>query len=304
MRIFVAGATGYVGSAIVRELLDAGHQVLGLARSDASAATLASVGIDVHRGDIDDLESVRAGAAAVDGVIYAANQHISETTDSAARARVELAAVEAIGAELEGTNKAFAVTSGVVGRTSGDLLTEETPALPNPITALRLPVETSVLAMAERGVRSSSVRLAPTVHGEGDSRGFTSILIGIARSTGVSAFVGDGSNRWPSVHRLDAATLFRLAIESAPAGTPLHAVAEEGVPFRGIAEAIGRQLQLPAVSMTADEASQHFSFLAPLVSLDSPASSALTREMLGWEPTHPGLVADLGQGHYFASKRI
>jgi nucleoside-diphosphate-sugar epimerase len=273
---------------------------VGLARSDTSAATLTRAGVEVHRGDIDDLDSLRAGAAVADGVIYAANKHISETTDSAARAQAELNAVEAIGSEVEGTGKPFAVTSGVVGRTPGRLFTEETADDPNNVTALRLPVEKSVIAMGERGVRSSSIRLAPTVHGHGDARGFISILIGVARATGVSAFVGDGSNRWPSVHRRDAAALFRLAVESAPAGTRLHAVAEEGVPFRDIAEAVGRQLKLPAVSLTAEEASRHFiGFLAPLVSIDNPTSSALTRERFGWLPTHPALIADIEEGHYF-----
>jgi nucleoside-diphosphate-sugar epimerase len=299
MRIFVAGATGYVGSAVVRELLDAGHEVVGLARSGASAAALAEAGADVHRGDIEDLDSLRAGAAKADGVIYAANKHISETTDPAARAKAELNAVEAIGLELAGTGRAFAVTSGVIGRAPGRLLTEETPDEPSPLTAPRLPVERSVLALSERGVRSSSVRLAPTVHGEGDARGFISILIGIAREKGVSAYVGDGSNRWPAVHRLDAATLFRLAVESAPAGARLHAVAEAGIPFKDIAEAIGRRLELPAASLTAEEAGRHFSFLAPLVSIDSPASGELTREHLGWRPTRPGLIADIEEGHYF-----
>jgi nucleoside-diphosphate-sugar epimerase len=299
MRIFVAGATGYVGSAVVRELLGAGHEVVGLARSDISAAALARAGAGVHRGDIEDVGSLRVGAAKADGVIYAANKHISETTDPAARAQTERNAVEAIGSELEGTNKPFALTSGVIGRTPGRLFTEETPDEPGTLTALRLPVEASVIAMGERGVRTSSVRLAPTVHGQGDARGFISTLIGIAREKGVSAYVGDGSNRWPAVHRLDAATLFRLAVESAPAGTRLHAVAEEGAPFLDIAEAIGRQLGLPAVSLTAEEASGHFSFLAPLVSIDSPVSSALTRERLGWRSTHPGLIADIGEGHYF-----
>ncbi|MFJ5307157.1 SDR family oxidoreductase [Streptomyces sp. NPDC088350] len=300
MRVFVTGATGYIGSAVVRELLEAGHQVLGLARSDSAADTLTRAGVDVQRGDIDDGDSLRAGAAAADGVIYAANQHISETTDSAARAKAELNAVDAIGAELEGTGKPFVVTSGVIGRTPGELLTEDTPAVPNLVTALRLPVELSVLALGERGVRSSSVRLAPTVHGRGDARGFISTLIGVARTTGVSAFVGDGANRWPSVHRLDAATLYRLALESAPAGTPLHAVGEEGVPFREIAQAIGRQLKVPAISMTPEEAGQHFvGFLAPLVALDNPASSALTQRRMEWRPTHPALVPDIEEGHYF-----
>ncbi|MFJ4633450.1 SDR family oxidoreductase [Streptomyces sp. NPDC088847] len=299
MRVFIPGATGYVGSAIVIELLRAGHQVVGLARSDTSAAALARAGVAVHRGDLGDLGSLRAGAAGADGVIFAANKHISETTDPAARAQVELHAVEAIGAELEQTGKPFVVTSGVIGRTPGRLLTEETPAVPSAVTALRLPVEVSVLAMGERGVRSSSVRLAPTVHGQGDVRGFISMLIGVARATGVSAFVADGSNRWPAVHRRDAAVLFRLAVESAPPGTPLHAVAEEGVPFRHIAEAIGRRLELPTVSVTAEDAVQHFGPLAPLVSIDSPASSALTRERFGWAPAHPALIVDIEEGHYF-----
>ena len=299
MRVFVTGATGYIGSAVVRDLLDGGHRVIGLARSDASAEALTSAGVDVHRGDIADLGSLRAAAERADAVIYAANQHISETTDSAARAQVELAAVQAIGAELERTNKPFVVTSGVLGRTPGRLLTEDSPAVPNPITALRLPVEQSVLALAKRDVRASSVRLAPTVHGHGDTRGFISTLIGIARSTGTSAFVGDGSNRWPSVHRLDAAVLFRLAMESAPAGTSLHAVAEEGVPFRDIAQAIGHLLNLPVVSLTAEEAGRHFAFLAPFVAIDSPASNAWTRQRMGWSPTHPTLLADIQEGHYF-----
>jgi nucleoside-diphosphate-sugar epimerase len=299
MRIFVTGATGYVGSAIVRELVEAGHQVVGLARSDVSAETLTRAGIDVHRGDIDDLDSLRSGAAAADGVIYTANKHISETTDSTARAKVELTAVEAIGAELTGTDKPFAVTSGVIGRKPGHLLTEETLTEPDVITALRLPVEQATLAMGEQGVRSSSICLAPTVHGEGDKRGFIPILIETARKTGVSAYVGEGTNRWPSVHRRDAATLYRLAVESAPPGTRLHAVAEEGVPFRAIAEAIAGQLQVPTKSMTPEEATHHFGFLAQLVSIDNPTSSKLTRERLNWQPQHPALIADMENGHYF-----
>ena len=299
MRIFVAGATGYVGSAVVADLIDAGHDVLGLARSDGSASILASRGIEAHRGDLTDLASLRAGAAAADGVIYAANQHISETTDSAARALAERDAVETIGLELEGTGKPFVVTSGVIGRTPGRLLTEDDDADISPLTALRLPVEASVLALADRGVRSSSVALAPTVHGVGDTRGFVSILIAIARDRGISAYVDDGNNRWPSVHRLDAARLFRLAIESAPAGTRLHAVGEEGIPFRDLAEAIGSRLGLPVVSIGLEQVPQHFSFLAPLVTLDSPASSALTKERFNWEPTHPTLLADIADGHYF-----
>jgi nucleoside-diphosphate-sugar epimerase len=241
MRVFVAGATGYVGSAIVAELLQNGHQVLGLARSEASVETLQALGVEVHRGDLEDVESLRSAASVTDGVIYAANKHITETTNNASRARAELAAVEAIGDALADTGKPFVVTSGLIGRMPGQLLIEDAPILTNPLTALRLPVELAALALAERGVRSSSVRLAPTVHGEGDSRGFISLLVGIARSTRISAFVGDGSNEWPAVNRLDAASLFRLALESAPAGTAWHAAGEQGVPFREIAEAIGRE---------------------------------------------------------------
>ncbi|MGW7041477.1 SDR family oxidoreductase [Streptomyces avermitilis] len=301
MRLFVTGATGYIGSAVARELLEAGHQVTGLARSDTAAATLSAVGADVHRGALEDLDSLRAGATAADGVIYAANKHISETTDPTARARVELSAVETIGAALEGSDKPFVVTTGTMGLAFGRLGTEADAADPQGLGAfaLRVPTEQAVIAMAERGVRSSAVRLAPLVHGEGDQRGFTPTLVGLARAKGVSAHVGDGSNRWPAVHRLDAAHLFRLAVESAPAGSRWHAVGEEGVPFREIAEAIGRQLKLPVVGIAAEDAGTHFGFLGPLVSIDNPTSSALTQERLGWRPTNLPLIADIKEGHYF-----
>jgi nucleoside-diphosphate-sugar epimerase len=298
MRVFVAGATGYVGSAIVDELIGGGHTVLGLARSDASAEALRAVGAEVHHGDLEDLYSLADAARATDGTIYAANKHITETTDNAARARAELAAVEAIGAELAGSDRPFVVTSGLIGRDPGRLLTEDAPIVANPLTAPRLPVELSVLGLSR--VRSSSVRLSPTVHGDGDSRGFISLLMQVARSTGVSAWVGDGANRWPAVHRRDAATLFRLALESAPAGTAWHAAAEEGVPFREIAEAIGRRLDVPARGIDPGEAADHFGLLGGLVALDSPASSTITRERLGWAPTHPTLVADIDAGVYSA----
>ena len=297
MRVFVTGATGYIGSAVVRELLDAGHRVVGLARSDTAAAALTAAGADAHRGALDDLDSLRAGAAAADGVIHLAFNNISETTDFAASCQIDLRAVETIGAALEGTGNPFAVTSGTLMLAMlGRLGTEEDAG---PAGVPRVAAENAAIALAERGVRSSVVRLAPSVHGEGDKAGFIPSLIGIARAKGVSAFVGDGTNRWPAVHRLDAARLFRLATEAAPGGSRLHGAAEEGVPFRDIAEAIGRQLGVPAVSITAEEAAEHFGFLFPFVSFDNPTSSALTQERLGWRPDGPALIADIEKGHYF-----
>ena len=297
MRVFVTGATGYIGSAIVRKLLAAGHQVVGLARSDTAAAALTAADAEVHRGALDDLDSLRDGAAAADGVIHLAFNNISLRTDFAASVQADLRAVETIGAALEGSGKPFVITSGTLLLASlGRLGTEEDvadPALP------RVASENAAIAFAKRGVRSSVVRLAPSVHGEGDKHGFVPSLIGIARAKGVSAFVGDGSNRWPAVHRLDAARLFRLAAEAAPAGSRLHGAGEEGVPFREIAEAIGRQLKLPVVSIEASDAGAHFGFLSAFVSADNPTSSKQTQELLGWRPEGPALIADIEQGHYF-----
>jgi nucleoside-diphosphate-sugar epimerase len=298
MRMFVTGATGYIGSAVTRELLATGHQVVGLARSDTAAAALTAAGAAVHRGALDDLDTLRAGAAEADGVIHLAFNNVSETTDFAASLQADMRAVETIGATLEDSGKPFVVTSGtlMLARMGlGRLGTEADvpdPALP------RVASENATIALAERGVRSSVVRLAPSVHGEGDSAGFVASLVGIARAKGVSAFVGDGSNRWPAVHRLDAARLFRLAAEVAPAGLRLHGAGEEGVPFRGIAAAIGRQLKLPVVSVAAEEAGEHFGFLSSFVSLDNPTSSALTEERLGWRPEGPTLIQDIERGHY------
>jgi nucleoside-diphosphate-sugar epimerase len=299
MRIFVTGASGWIGSAVVPELIGAGHQVVGLARSDASAAALAAAGAQVHRGSLDDPAGLRAPAAAADGVIHLAFMH--DFGDYAAAGAADLRAVEEIGAALEGSGKPFVITSGtlmltmlVPGRTGTeqDVPGPQTPPLP------RVASEAAVLALAGRGVRTSAIRLAPTVHGRGD-RGFVPRLIGIARDKGVSAYVGDGSNRWPAVHRLDAAHLYRLAVEAAPAGSVLHGAGEEGVPFRDIAGVIGRHLNLPPVSISREEADAHFGFLAAFVPRDNPTSSAATRELLRWRPDHPGLIADLEEGHYF-----
>jgi len=299
MRIFVTGATGFIGSAIVRELLDAGHQVVGLARSDASAAALAANGADVQRGLLEDLDVLRRTALASDGVIHTAYDH--RFTDMAAAAQTDRRAVEALGSALEGSGRPLVIASGVLGLVPGRVATERDAGdLTSPAGARRA-TEQMVLSLASRGVRSSAVRLAPTVHGRGD-HGFVARLVTIARDKGVSGYVGDGSSRWPAVHRLDAAHLFRLALESAPAGTPLHGVAEEGVPVRAIAEAIGRHLHVPVVAISPDEAPSHFGFLGALLGIDSPVSSELTRELLGWNTNQPGLIEDLEQGHYFVEQ--
>ncbi len=294
MKVFVTGATGYIGSAVVRELLGAGHQVTGLARSDESAAALTAAGAEVQPGTLEDLDSLQRGARAADGVIHLAYVH--DFSNIEASGAIDLHAVEAMLAALEGTGKPFVNTSGTLMLAMlGRLGTEEDAG---PVGMRRVDSEDATVSMAQRGVRSSVVRLAPTVHGEGD-RGFVSSLIGIARAKGMSAYVGDGSNRWPAVHRLDAARLFRLAVEAAPAGSRWHGAAEEGVPFRDIAAAIGRQLKLPTASISAEEAGAHFSWLGGMVALDNPTSSALTRQRLGWRPQGPALIADIEQGHYF-----
>jgi nucleoside-diphosphate-sugar epimerase len=296
MRVFVTGATGFIGSAIVRELVDAGYQVTGLARSDAAEAALAVAGAEVHRGALDDLDSLRAGAAASDGVIHTAYHH--DFSDYAAAAEADRRAIEAMGAALAGSDRPFVIASGTALLPPGRLATEDTVPEANSFGLPRYAAERAALSFAERGVRASAVRLPPTVHGEGE-HGFVPLLIGIARDKGVSAYPGDGSNRWPAVHRLDAAHLFRLALEVAPAGTPLHAVGEEGVPVRRIAEAIGRHAGLPVSTVPVEEAAGHWGFLGPIFALDIPASSTLTRKQLDWQPVGPGLLADLDEGHYF-----
>ncbi|WP_329243470.1 SDR family oxidoreductase [Streptomyces canus] len=297
MRVFVTGATGFVGSAVTRELLDAGHEVLGLARSDRSVEALKSAGAEVHRGDLNDLDSLRRGAAAADGVAHLAFIH--DFTNLTSSGEADLRAIEAIGSVLEGTGKPFVVTSGLL-TAPGRLGTEEDPADPDSPAKHRHASEFAALALAERGVRSSVLRLPPSVHGEGDI-GFVPMFIDFARDKGVSAMVGDGSNHWAAVHRLDAARLFRLALEAAPAGVRLHAIGDEGVPFREIAETVGRGLGVPVTSVAPEDATDHFGWLGRFAAIDMRASATLTRKLLDWQPEHPALIPDLEAGHYFTT---
>ncbi|AFE03721.1 NAD-dependent epimerase/dehydratase [Corallococcus coralloides DSM 2259] len=293
MRVFVTGASGFIGSAVVPELLGAGHQVVGLARSDASARALEAAGAEVHRGSLDDPDSLRAGAAKADGVIHLAFIHdFSRFEDSV---RADARAIEAMGKALEGSQRPLVIAAGLLFLTPGRVAVETDAAAPTGRGA----AEATMLALAERGVRTSIVRLPPSVHGKGD-HGFVPHLITSARRTGVAAYVGEGVNRWPAVHRSDAARLFRLALERAPAGSRLHAVADEGVPTRDIAAVIGRRVGVPVASKTPAEAGDFLGFLGALFALDAPASSTRTREQLGWRPEGPGLLADLDDGHYFA----
>jgi nucleoside-diphosphate-sugar epimerase len=300
MRVFVTGASGHIGSALIPELLGNGHQVVGLARSDRSAAALEAAGAGAWRGDLDDLDGLRAAAAAADGVVHLAFKHEAMATgDYLGAIADDLKAIEAMGAALEGSGKPFVGTGGTLmlafGGVKGRPGTEQDAVTGGP----RVDAENTVTGFAERGIRSSVIRLSPLVHSSLDHHGFAHQLIGIARAKGVSGFVGGGANRWPAVHTLDAARLYRLALESAPAGSRLHGVGDEGVPFRDIAAVIGSRLGLPVKSVEPQDAGEHFGFLGALVGLDNPTSNALTRELLGWEPTHAGLLDDLTHGHYF-----
>lgn len=296
MRVFVTGATGFVGSAVVHELLKAGHQVLGLARSESSAAALAKTGAEVHRGDLEDLASLRKGAEMTDGIIHTGFVH------DFARFRevceIDRRAVGAMAEVLVGSNRPLVSTSGTALAAPGRLATERD----KPGAESRHPrvlSELAVHAAADRGVKAMLVRLSPSVHGEGDHLGFISMLTKLAREKGSSAYVDDGNNRWTGVHRLDAAVLYRLALEKGTVGAIFHAADEEGIPFREIATLIGKGTGLPVVSKTAEEIQAHFGFVGAFAGLDCPASSALTRQELGWKPTRPGLLADLAAGFYF-----
>jgi nucleoside-diphosphate-sugar epimerase len=308
MRVFVTGASGWIGRAVVPELIAAGHEVTGLGRSDASAKALQDAGAEVRLGSLDDLGILHDAAASSDGVIHLAFKHdLAFTGDFAGAADADRQAIETFGEALAGTGKPFVIASGLLGLTPGRVATEHDGLVAadgdreGPVSGpeQRLANAQLTLALAGRGVRSSIVRLPPTCHGNGDN-GFMTIAIGFAREKGAAAYVGDGANRWPAVHRDDAAHLFRLAIESAPAGSALHAVGDEGVPIREVAEVFAPHLGVPAVSVTAEQAGEYVGWLGGFWGFDSPASAQITRELLGWEPTHPGLIADLEEGHYFA----
>jgi nucleoside-diphosphate-sugar epimerase len=298
MRIFVTGASGHIGSAVVPELLRAGHQVLGLARSDSSAAAIKAIGAEARRGDLKDLGVLAEAAAASDGVIHLAFESLA--SDMAESLDTDRRAIEAIGAALEGSGKPFvsttaSLTLSFIGGITDRPATEEDVLPGGP----RVDGENAVIALAERGVRSAVIRLPPLVHGVLDRHGLFPQLVGIARTQGVSGYVADGANRWPAVHTVDAARLYRLAVENAPAGSRLHAVAEDGVPFHKLAEVIAGKLDMATASIAPGDAAEHFSHLAPFVGLDNPISSDQTRQLLAWKPTQPTLVEDIDQGFYF-----
>jgi len=296
MKVFVTGATGFIGTAIVQELISVGHQVLGLARSDASAEALIAAGATVHRGDIEDLNSLRSGAKESDGVIHAGFIH--EFARFKEVCEIDKLAIQAIGEALAGSERPFIVTSGTALVSPGKLATEDIIPHADSSAHPRIASEEAADAVAKLGVRVSVLRLSPSVHGDGD-HGFVPMLIDIARKKGISAYVGEGVNRWTAIHRLDAARLYRLALEGATIGARFHGVAQEGIAFKDIAETIGKHLNIPVVSISPEEAADHFGWFAGFAALDVPASSKETREKLNWHPVQPKLIADMGQGSYF-----
>jgi nucleoside-diphosphate-sugar epimerase len=301
MRVFVTGASGHIASAVIPELVSNGHQVVGLARSDASAQAVAALGADVCRGDLDDLDGLRAVATEADGVIHLAFKHEAMLTgDFMTAVGSDLAAIQAIGETLTGTGKPFVTTGGTLmlamAGITGRPGTEDDQSDGGP----RVDAANYTIGLARHGVRSSVVRLAPMVHSDLDHHGFTHALIGFARENGVAAYTGDGANRWPAANTYDIGVLYRLALEEAPAGSTLHGVGDTGIPRKVIAETIAGQLGIEAKSITDQEAPQYLGFLAGFAGLDNPTSNDKTRELLGWEPTHPGWIEDVESGHYFA----
>ena len=297
MRVFVTGASGWIGSALVAELMAAGHQVLGLVRSDDAAAALSATGAEVRQGSMEDLECLRGGALEADGVVHTAFNH--DFSKHAENCELDRRAIEALGAALEGSHRPLLVTSGLALQATGRVFTEnDLPVSASP--AYPRVSEITAIALAARGINAAVVRLPPSVHGHGD-HGFIPMLVAIARAKGLSAYVGNGLNRWPAVHRLDAAQLFRLALEKGVAGAKYHGVADEGVPFKEIAAIIGRRLDVPVVAKPSAEAAEHFGWMAQFAAMDLPASAAATQNLLGWHPTRPGLIADIDHPSYFAT---
>lgn len=294
MRVFVTGASGWIGSAVVPELLSAGHHVVGLARSDAAAAAIIASGAEAFFGSLDDPTSLRDGAALCDGVVHLGYNHDFSQMELAAK--TDRGVVEAIGSALKNSDRPFVVAGGVLGLAPGGIATENDQ--PDPAVHPRIANVALALSFADEGIRSSCVRFAPTVHGDGD-HGFVATLVAIARAKGTSGYIDDGDNCWSAVHRLDAARLVRLTLEGAPAGTSVHAVAESGIPTRAIAEAIGKGLGLPVISIASTDADDHFGWMARFFGADATASNTITRELLNWDPTHQGLLEDLHEGHYF-----
>jgi nucleoside-diphosphate-sugar epimerase len=301
MRVFVTGASGHIGSAVIPELLNAGHQVVGLARSDSSAAAVEAAGAEVRRGDLDDLDGLRAAAAQADGVIHLAFKHEAmRTGDFMGAVNSDLVAIQAIGETLVGTDKPFVTTGGTLMLAMAGVTGRPGTEDDQPEGGPRTDAANYTIALAQQGVRSSVVRLAPMVHSDLDHHGFTHALIGFARESGVAAYTGDGSNRWPAANTYDIGVLYRLAVEEAPAGSTLHGVGDTGIPHKVIAETIAGKLGVETKSITDEEAEQYLGFLAQFAGFDNPTSNDKTRALLGWEPVHPGWVEDVQTGHYFA----